>query len=416
MLWGASFSSMIKCVAVPADNASNIIVFLLFTSIYTSPRVRDVDPDALKNVSQLITSKGYPFEEHFVETEDGYILGLHRIPHGRQGSSSADRPVVLLQHGLLSCSACWVENLVNQSLGFILADKGMDVWLGNSRGNTYSKRHKTIKPTDEKFWQFSWDHMARYDLPAMVDYILKETNVPQIYYAGHSQGTEIIFAGLGRNATLAAKIKHFFALAPVATIGSVEGPFKNLAPFAIKYELLFELLGKGQLFPTSEFIRMVGRDICGEGSVGGIVCENFLFFLAGYDSKEMNVTRIPVYIAEHPAGTSVQNLVHYAQSVLSGKFQMFDYGSAKANMEHYNQTTPPLYDASMMKNSVTLYTGGKDILADPTDVQYLLKQLPNIYQHVDISYWEHLDFIWAIDANVKCYDNIVSTIQKFESH
>lgn len=74
--------------------------------------------------------------------------------------------------------------------------------------------------------------MAKYDLPATVDYILKATNATQIYYVGHSQGTEIIFAELGRNANLAAKIKHFFALAPVAEVGNVGGPFKTLAPLA----------------------------------------------------------------------------------------------------------------------------------------------------------------------------------------
>lgn len=33
--------------------------------------------------------------------------------------------------------------------------------------------------------------MALKDLPAVVDYILKETSQEQIYYVGHSQGTTI---------------------------------------------------------------------------------------------------------------------------------------------------------------------------------------------------------------------------------
>ena len=37
--------------------------------------------------TQLITSKGYPAEEHYVTTPDGYILGVHRIPHGKHESS-----------------------------------------------------------------------------------------------------------------------------------------------------------------------------------------------------------------------------------------------------------------------------------------------------------------------------------------
>lgn len=74
--------------------------------------------------------------------------------------------------------------------------------------------------------------MAKYDLPSTVDYIVKTTNSSQIYYAGHSQGTEIIFAELGRNQSLAGQIKHFFALAPVATMGNATGPFKAVAPYA----------------------------------------------------------------------------------------------------------------------------------------------------------------------------------------
>ncbi|XP_063445854.1 gastric triacylglycerol lipase-like [Mytilus trossulus] len=389
---------------------------IIATTVFTNGIIsgQKIDPDAYRNVSQLITSKGYPFEEHLVETEDGYILGLHRIPPKHKQGNNQSRPVILLQHGLLSCSACWVENLANQSLGFILADRGMDVWMGNSRGNTYSKRHKTLKPTDEKFWDFTWDEMAKYDLPATVDYIVKTTNSSQIYYAGHSQGTEIIFAELGRNQSLAGQIKHFFALAPVATMGNATGPFKTVAPYAQYIDTIFQLFGKGEFLPSSDFISSNAREFCGN-DYGSIVCENLIFLLAGYDSTEINRTRIPVYVEEHPAGTSVKKFLHYAQAVLSGKFQMFDYGSPAANMGHYNQTTPPLYDASLMKNNVSLYSGGNDIIADPTDVKLLLQQLPNIYRHINITTYEHLDFIWATGAKRQCYDDIVLTILSGEN-
>jgi lysosomal acid lipase/cholesteryl ester hydrolase len=36
---------------------------------------------------ELITSKGYPAEAHWVTTPDGYILGLHRIPGPRSNKS-----------------------------------------------------------------------------------------------------------------------------------------------------------------------------------------------------------------------------------------------------------------------------------------------------------------------------------------
>lgn len=37
---------------------------------------------------------------------------------------------------------------------YLLADRGFDVWLGNSRGNTYSRSHKYISTHSEQFWNF----------------------------------------------------------------------------------------------------------------------------------------------------------------------------------------------------------------------------------------------------------------------
>ena len=59
---------------------------------------------------------GYPAEVHQVITSDGYLLELHRIPHGAAGPSE-NRPPVLLQHGLLGSSADWVLNTADQALG-----------------------------------------------------------------------------------------------------------------------------------------------------------------------------------------------------------------------------------------------------------------------------------------------------------
>ena len=55
-------------------------------------------------------------------TEDGYILELHRIPHGKSQSTYAKpygKPV-LLQHGLVSSSVMWIAAPSNRSLGIVL--------------------------------------------------------------------------------------------------------------------------------------------------------------------------------------------------------------------------------------------------------------------------------------------------------
>lgn len=65
----------------------------------------------------LIKKYGYPCEIHRAYTEDRYILELHRVPYGRQGKLEGQRPVVFLQHGLLSSSAEWVLMTPDKGLG-----------------------------------------------------------------------------------------------------------------------------------------------------------------------------------------------------------------------------------------------------------------------------------------------------------
>ena len=91
------------------------------------PSLRE-DPVTNMHVLQILSYWGYPGEEHHVVTKDGYNLTIHRIPHGR--NNSATKGVVFIQHGLLCSSADFLLNLPSQSIGFMLADHGYDVWIG----------------------------------------------------------------------------------------------------------------------------------------------------------------------------------------------------------------------------------------------------------------------------------------------
>lgn len=390
-----------------------LFALLFLTEKATSFRIVSEDPEIHMNTTQLITSKGYPCQDYEVHTDDGYILDIQRIPYGRNHSKKVVRPVVMLQHGLLSCSACWVENLVNESLGFILADAGFDVWLGNSRGNTYGRRHEKLDPGQKEFWKFSWDEMAKYDLPATVNKILEITGAKQIFYVGHSQGGGIAFAQLSRDPDFASKIKLFVPLAPAVFLDGLTGPLALLAPYSKDLDFLFSLFGDGEILPNDAIFHWLGKDVCTK-KIPSYLCKNFLFLLCGFDEKEMNKTRVPVYVGQHPAGTSVQNLIHFAQMVNSGKFQMYDFG-ARENMKKYNQTEPPVYHPSNVTVPVALFSGTHDWLVVPNDVSRLLNVSRTIVFNKVIEGWEHLDFIWALDAPSQSYNDIIQLFNKYQN-
>ncbi|TKC46044.1 hypothetical protein EI555_013901 [Monodon monoceros] len=417
-------------------------------------KLAPVDPETNMNVSEIISHWGFPSEEHLVVTEDGYILCLNRIPHGRKNHSDrGPKPVVFLQHGLLADSSNWVTNLPNTSLGFILADAGFDVWMGNSRGNTWSRKHKTLSIDQDEFWAFSYDEMANYDLPASINFILNKTGQEQVYYVGHSQGTTIGFIAFSRIPELAKKIKMFFALAPVASaqfatsplvklgrfsdllikvLGFPPPPLPSLTDFLFGSEELayrgrrcvflpcvllsmeqWDLFGVKEFLPQSTFVKWLSIHVCTHVILEEL-CGNVFFVMCGFNERNLNMSRVAVYATHSPAGTSVQNMLHWSQLIKLQKFQAFDWGSSAKNYFHYNQSYPPSYNVRDMLVRTAVWSGGQDWLADVSDVSVLLTQISNLVYHKHIPEWEHLDFIWGLDAPWRLYNEMINLMRKYQ--
>uniref|UniRef100_A0A670IC48 Lipase n=1 Tax=Podarcis muralis TaxID=64176 RepID=A0A670IC48_PODMU len=361
-------------------------------------------------MSEVIRYKGYPSEEYEVLTDDGYYLTVNRIPFGRENlTPGGPRPVVLLQHGIFAEASFWVENLANNSFGFILADAGYDVWLGNNRGSRWSRRHQNLSTDQDEFWDFSFHEMALYDLPAMINFILKKTGQKQLYYVGYSQGTTIGFIAFSAIPELSQKIKLFTALAPVISLKHVTSP-------ASKFSFLLPDYSSKSIFVRGEFVLFrkpvadFFRKLCSVTLMQQF-CAQLIFSAGGFNATNLNMSRMDVYGARFMDGTSAKSVVHWKQIRDSGLFRYFDYGNE--NQARYNQSFPPLYKIEDMTVPTAVWTGGNDLIASPRDVAVLLPRITNLVYHKNMTYWNHWDFIWGLSAPELMYYKIIKLMRCF---
>ncbi|MED6186669.1 hypothetical protein PIB30_068941 [Stylosanthes scabra] len=198
----------------------------LFTNNYEFPASLPIAAEDDGICKRLVETQDYTCEEHKVTTEDGYILSLQRMPAPRSGKA-ADKPPVLLQHGLFIDAITWLFNTPDESLAYILADKGFDVWLANTRGTKYSSGHTSLTPNDMAYWDWSWDELVKYDLPASVSYVFNHTG-QRMHYVGHSLGTLTALAAFSEEQLL-NMLRSAALLSPIAHLNQITSQPTKLA-------------------------------------------------------------------------------------------------------------------------------------------------------------------------------------------
>jgi len=373
-----------------------------------STAVGKLEPDVYRTCPELIASRGFPVEEHVVTTEDGFKLRMFRISHGRHSSTVG--PPVFLMHALLCSSDEWVMDSAEQSLAYVLADAGFDVWLGNKRGNTYALQHTNLSTKDVRFWHWTWDQVGLIDVPASIEYILAKTGAATVGYVGHSEGTTVGFIA-ATSSRVARKINSLAMLAPVANITALgnHGLLKWLVKMGEK--TMYATMGRKEFLEQTPFLKKWGPEFC---SLCPKCCQDILFMFCGFDddTSNFNTSHFDVYYAHTPSGTSIENMGHWIQNVQTAMFRAFDYGSAAENEQHYGQRTPPDYDLSKLTQPLALFTGGKDPLGSPTNVASILKKVPSGALWHDEPQWSHMSHVWGLNAKDRIYSMVIAHLHK----
>ncbi|KAI5635271.1 alpha/beta-hydrolase lipase region domain-containing protein [Phthorimaea operculella] len=372
--------------------------------------------ESFLNFTELSAQHGYPSEEHSVTTEDGYVLKMFRIRKGKNCEGPVKKPPVILMHGLLQSSDVWLDAGPDAGLAYLLSDACYDLWTGNQRGNYYTRTHKTLNPdTDAKFWEFSVDEIGYYDIPAMIDYVIKHTGSKKVNYIGYSQGSGTFYAMCSERPGSCDKVSVQIGLAPASRQTHTKSvSYKAMCTVIEKLRGVLATAGVYEVLSKGYLSQAFMEYLCQWPMMSNSLCYTVNAIADAYHPGSITNQTNQILFSHFPAGTSSQNIARYAQSFRTPYFEKFDYGKEK-NLELYGSERPPQYNLSAVTVPVVIIYGKNDHLVDPKDVHWLRRQLPNVLETVEVKdpLWNHMDVSYSQYTNELIFPKINEYLMEY---
>ena len=210
-----------------------------------------------------------------------------------------------------------------------------------------------------------------------------------------------MFSALSENLNgIADKLNQFIALAPVVEMKDCSKLLGNLIAINTPARAigLYEIKN-----PATDNIM---RKFCQSFN---IICEGLskIFFITASPYNDASRSNIVDYRPQNSA--ALKQLIHYGQLILTGVFKKYDYGSSKANMEHYNTATPPLLNVGNIKLPVAMFVGDHDTFAVPIDTEILRKKLPNVNHFKIYPNMDHSSF--SIGKDMSFMKDVITVLR-----
>jgi len=359
------------------------------------------DIDYGKNTQEMILQHHYPCENYTIQTEDGYLLTLFRIPGKRyeklEDAKKVPKQPVILQHGLIDSSDCWVLN-EKPALAYMLADSGFDVWLGNFRGSKYSRAHIKLDPDkDEKeFFSYSIDEVIKYDLKAYFTEIPKITGYQKISYVGHSMGGgSILAAASSEPAFYSEHLRSCVGLTP-STRNLNSNHLLRLAR-SIKVLDGMEFFNLWEIFNLHDLAHQAFSMFCHNVPS---VCSFFLKMLADKQPEHDNADKYGVFFNHYPDATSTHQMRHILQQTKHTGY-----------MHYQKNEDDPLeeYDLTKFPSNVpaAVFGGLADLFVSVIDTQWVKSKLEiagAMKMYREYEGYGHLTFLLP-KKNFACYED-----------
>ncbi|CAL1711186.1 unnamed protein product [Somion occarium] len=336
-----------------------------------------------RDFEELCTIFGYVFEDHVVLTKDGYLLTLHRLCQ-KKG-----------EQRMPGTSTVWVcLTSAERNIPFVLVELGYDVWLGNNRGNKYSKKSIYHDPHSTKFWDYSIDNFAWNDIPDSID-----------------QGTAQAFAALSIHPPLNQRVNVFIALAPAMSPAGLAAPIID-GLMKASPTLLFLMFGRRAILSSAPSWQNILYP-----PIFASTINLSLKWLFNWDSHNISrAQRLAAYTHLY-SYASVKSIVHWFQIMRTGKFQMYDddvqhvmLARTTARPSGVSSYLPARFPTRNIASPVVLLYGDSDSLVD---IEQMLRELPSHTIAKRLHGYEHLDVIWGKNVHQDVIPHVIEALKKY---
>jgi lysosomal acid lipase/cholesteryl ester hydrolase len=336
-----------------------------------------------------------PCTDGFAYTEDGWRLGVR---HYRSSHPDPGKLPVVLCHGLGLNATFWT--ITDNHLAFQMANRGYDVFVFDIRGSGENAqvgrhdrinkimRHTFLRECGERDWTV--DDLVHYDVPAILDFVERETGHDRVNWIGHSLGGMLVFPYL-ELAPHPERIANFVGMG--STIIQAEIPQRDMLAANRGLRLLSLFASPGRLGRPLAFFRLPGMELIDR------------FYYSNENVNRETISRFYGYTLEDTGPGALRQLDPYLQygHMLSAD-RKIDYSSRLGEIQ-----TPTL-----------LVAGDGDIMSDVPSTELTYAALGSSDKAVmrfgksqgHIADYGHCDLVWSRHASKEIFPPIIDWLDQ----
>jgi len=336
-----------------------------------------------------------PCTDGYAYTADGWRLGVR---HYRSPNPDPGKLPVVLSHGLGLNATFWT--ITENHLASQLTARGYEVFLFDIRGSgetaevgRHDRINKLMRRTflrewGERYWTV--DDLVTYDVPAILDYIERETGRDRVNWVGHSLGGMLIFPYL-ELAPQPERIANFVGMA--STIIQADIPQRDMLAANRGLRALSLFASPGRLGRPLAFVRLPGM-----GQIDR-------FYYTTENVEPETISRFYGYSLEDTGAGALLQLDPYLEfgHMLSAD-RTIDYSARLGEI-----STPTL-----------LVAGVGDIMSDVASTELTLAGLGSPDKTImkfgkssgHVADYGHCDLVWSRHAPIEIFPPIIDWLDQ----